>query len=92
MFRWMKVLKRPQEIILYSRAMCGWCIEAKEWLDQMEWSYQVRDTGKDPEARAEAIKLSGQTLVPVIKVDGVVLGDFDTDQLESFLKKHGYLE
>jgi hypothetical protein len=30
--------------------------------------------------------------VPVIEVDGLVLGDFDVDQLQAFLKKHGYLE
>jgi hypothetical protein len=30
--------------------------------------------------------------VPVIEVDGLVLGDFDTGQLEAFLRKHGYLD
>jgi hypothetical protein len=33
------------------------------------------------------IALSGQTLAPVIEVDGEVLADFDTDQLEAFWKK-----
>jgi glutaredoxin 3 len=87
----MKVQKQPQSIILYSRAMCGWCIDAKEWLDKMGWKYEVRDTGKDPSAKKEAIELSGQTCVPVINVDGLILGDFDTGQLEDFLKKNGYL-
>ncbi len=88
----MKVLKQPKAISLYSRAMCGWCIDAKEWLDLMGWKYEVHDTGKDPAARQKAIELSNQTLVPVIEVDGHVLGDFDTGQLETFLKKNGYLE
>jgi len=88
----MKVLKQPKTIVLYSRAMCGWCIDAKEWLDQIKWPYEVRDTGKDPKARQEAIDLSGQKLVPVISVDEIILGDFDTGQLEVFLKKHGYIE
>lgn len=51
----------------------------------------MADTGRDPAARQRAIDLSGQTLVPVIEVDGFVLGDFDTGQLESFLKQHGYI-
>jgi glutaredoxin 3 len=87
----MKVLKQPQQILLYSRAMCGWCIDAKRWLDEMGWKYEIRDTGKDSSARQEAIDKSGQTLVPVIDVDGLVLGDFDTDQLEVFLKENGYV-
>jgi glutaredoxin 3 len=87
----MKVLKEPKTILLYSRAMCGWCVDAKEWLDRMGWKYEVRDTGKNLSARSEAIEKSGQTLVPVIEVDGQVLGDFDTGQLEVFLKEKGYL-
>jgi len=87
----MKVLKQPQRITLYSRAMCGWCIDAKEWLDAQGWKYTIKDTGRDAEARKRAIELSGQTLVPVIEVDDLVLGDFDTGQLETFLQKNGYL-
>jgi hypothetical protein len=49
-------------------------------------------TVTDAVARQRAIYLSGQTLVPVIEVDGLVLGDFDIGQLEQFLRKHGYLE
>ncbi len=87
----MKILKAPQSITLYSRAMCGWCLDAKSWLDQRGWAYQIRDTGQDPVARQRATDISGQTLVPVIEVDGHVLGDFDTGQLEEFLRKLGYL-
>jgi glutaredoxin 3 len=87
----MKVLKVPENITLYSRGMCGWCIDAKRWLDKIEWKYVIQDTGKDPAARQKAIELSGQPLVPVIEIDGLVLGDFDTGQLETFLKENGYL-
>jgi glutaredoxin 3 len=85
------ILKQPQHIVLYSRPICGWCQEAKAWLDARGWKYEVRDTGSDAAARQKAIELSGQPLVPVIEVDELVLGDFDTGQLESFLKLHGYL-
>lgn len=84
-------LKQPQRIVLYSRPMCGWCIDAKEWLDAQGLAYETKNTGADAAARQRAIDLSGQTLVPVIEVDDHVLGDFDTDQLQAFLKKHGYL-
>lgn len=67
-------------------------MDAKAWLEERKWPYTICDTGRDPAARQKAIELSGQPLVPVIEVDGRVLGDFDTHQLEAFLKQHGYLE
>lgn len=85
------VLKVPEQITLYSRPLCGWCQEAKAWLDERGWRYQIANVGHDSAARERAIELSGQRLVPVIEVDGFVLGDFDVDQLETFLRTHGYL-
>jgi hypothetical protein len=41
----------------------------------------------DARARAEMIQLTDQTLAPVIDVDGEILADFDTGQLEEFWKK-----
>jgi len=86
-----KILKQPREIILYSRPLCGWCQDAKAWLEERGWEFETRNVGADREARQRAIELSGQTLVPVIEVDDHVLGDFDVDQLEAFLREHGYL-
>jgi glutaredoxin len=88
----MKILKQPQQITLYSRPLCGWCQEAKTWLDERGWKYTTCNTGTDAAARQRAIDLSGQELVPVMEVDGLVLSDFDTGQLEAFLRNHGYLE
>ena len=88
----MKFLKKPNRIVLYSRPMCGWCIEAKEWLAEQGLDFTIHNVGNDAAARKRAITLSGQTLVPVIEVDQHVLGDFDVDQLKVFLKRHGYAE
>ena len=87
----MKILKVPQDIVLYSRPICGWCQEAKAWLDERGWRYTAVNVGSDVAGRQRAIELSGQTMVPVIEVDGAVLGDFDTGQLEVFLREQGYL-
>lgn len=86
-----QVLKTPKTLVLYSRPICGWCLEAKAWLDAIGWKYEARDTGADPAAREHAARISGTTYVPVIEVDDLVLGDFDTGQLEEFLRKNGYL-
>jgi len=87
----MKILKQPAQITLYSRPICGWCQEAKEWLDARGWKHVVSDVGADLAARQKAVELSGQSSVPVIEVDGHALGDFDVTQLEGFLRNHGYL-
>ena len=86
-----KFIKCPNEIILYTRPMCSWCIDAKAWLDEQGLKYTQFDVGADLTAKQKAIELSGEAVVPVIQVDGHVLGDFDVGQLKKFLKKHGYL-
>ncbi len=71
--------------------MCSWCMDAKAWLEAQGLKYTTANVGTDAAARERAIELSGQKLVPVIEVDDLVLGDFDTGQLETFLMQHGYL-
>ena len=71
-------------IRLFIKPYCGWCDEAAEWLDQRGIKYETLDVTEDPVARKEMVELSDQTLAPVIEVDGEVLADFDTDQLQEF--------
>jgi glutaredoxin len=79
----MKTLK----VRLFIKPFCGWCHEAKDWLDEHEIEYEELDVISDRAAFSEMKELSGQTLAPVIEVDGEVLADFDTGQLEKFWKK-----
>ena len=67
--------------------MCGWCIDAKNYLQQQGMAFESVDVGQNPAAYEEMKKLSGQTYVPTIVVDGKVLADFDVAQLEAFLAK-----
>ena len=76
-----------EKIRLFIKPYCGWCHEAMEWLDAHGIVYETLDVISDSAARKEMFELSGQTLAPVIDVDGEVLADFDTDQLERFWKK-----
>lgn len=55
-----------------------------DWLKERGIQYQTLDVVTDSAARKEMLRLSGQTLAPVIEVDGEVLADFDTDELEEF--------
>jgi glutaredoxin 3 len=78
---------KAQKIRLFVKPFCGWCHEAKDWLDERGIAYEEVDVIANRRGFQEMIDLSGQTLAPVIEVDGEVLADFDTGQLEKFWKK-----
>jgi len=76
-----------RQVKLYSRPLCGWCADAKEYLLAHGIPFEEIDVGQKPEAYEEMKRLSGQYCVPTLLVDGHVLANFDTDQLEKFLAK-----
>jgi glutaredoxin len=80
-------MMKPRNIRLFIKPYCGWCHEAQDWLEARGIAHETLDVISDPAARREMFELSGQTLAPVIEVDGEVLADFDTDQLAAFWNK-----
>ena len=77
---------KPSSVRLFIKPYCGWCDEALEWLDARGIRYETLDVTRNTAARQEMFELSGQTLAPTIDVDGEILADFDTGQLEKFWK------
>jgi glutaredoxin len=77
-----------QEMKLYSREWCSWCIDAKDYLIERGYKFSEIDVGKNREAYAEMKELSDQSYVPTLVAGGEVLANFDTDQLEQFLREH----
>ena len=78
---------KPNKVRLFIKPFCGWCHEAQDWLQERGIAYQELDVTSDRAARNEMFELTGQSKAPCIEVDGQVLADFDTDQLEVFWKK-----
>jgi len=76
------------KIRLFIKPYCGWCDKAMNWLDDHDIEYEVLDVISDNAAYDEMVKLSDQSLAPVIDVDGKILADFGPDQLERFWKKN----
>ncbi len=74
-------------IRLFIKPYCYWCHQAVAWLDDHGVEYETLDVISDQDAYDEMIELSGQTLAPVIDVDGKIFADFDPGQLEEFWKK-----
>jgi glutaredoxin-like YruB-family protein len=75
------------DVKLYTRKWCGWCVDAKDYLKEHGIPFQEIDVGCDSAADEEMQRLSGQRYVPTITIDGQVLANFDTGQLEEFLTK-----
>jgi glutaredoxin 3 len=71
---------------LFIKPGCPWCDEAMEWLDRKGVSYEVLNVTRDAAARAEMLRLTGQTKAPSIEVDGQVLADFGADELAAWWK------
>lgn len=71
---------------LFIKSWCGWCEEAMDWLDNQGYKYEKIDIGLDDAARREMVKLSHQSRVPTLVIGEEILPDFDTQQLEKFLK------
>lgn len=61
-----------------------------DWLDQRGVGYDVLDVIADAKAYDEMVRLSGQSLAPVIEVDGKVLGDFGPPEIAAWWKKNGW--
>jgi glutaredoxin len=76
------------ELKLYSREWCSWCIDAKDYLSERGFSFVEVDVGKDRQAYEEMKELSDQTYVPTLVAGDEVLANFDTDQLDQFLREH----
>ena len=75
---------QPQQVRLFVKPFCGWCGQAMGWLDDHGIKYDVLDVIADEKAYDEMYRLSGQTLAPVIDVDGRILADFGGRELAAF--------
>ncbi len=76
------------DLRLFSREWCSWCIDAKDYLTERGYEFTEIDVGQDRAAYEEMKELSDQTYVPTLVAGNEVLANFDTNQLEKFLRAH----
>ena len=81
---------RPEKIRLFIKPYCGWCHQVMDWLNQHGIKYESLDVIADPVAYDEMVRLSGQTLAPVIEADGQVLADFGAQELAAWWQRQGF--
>ena len=65
------------EILVYSTAICPYCVAAKNFLKGRGLDYREVRVDTDPEQRALMRERSGRTSVPQIFVNGTHVGGFD---------------
>lgn len=65
------------EIIIYSSAVCGYCVAAKNFLKSRGFGYQEIRIDIDPAARALMMERARRTSVPQIFINGTHVGGYE---------------
>jgi glutaredoxin 3 len=74
------------KVTVYTTPTCGYCYQAKQFLNRQGVSFVEKNVAADRKAAMEMVRLSGQQGVPVIAVDGQVVVGFDQPRLMQLLK------
>ena len=74
------------QVTIYSTQTCPYCKLAKAFFKEHKVHFTEVDVGLDDKAAEKMIRLSGQTGVPVIDVNGTVIVGFDKNALKKALK------
>jgi len=77
------------KIIIYGAEWCAFCHEAMHYLDHLGVKYVYKNVELDANDARAAVEKSGQTGIPVIDMDGVIIVGFDRPRINQTLKdKH----
>jgi len=64
-----------KEVIVYSKNMCGYCVQAKNYLKSKDIEFKEINIEEQPEAR-EFILSEGHRMMPQIYIDGKSIGGY----------------
>ena len=65
------------EVIVYSTAVCPYCVAAKNFLKSRGLGYEEVRVDTDPAARALMMERTRRTSVPQIFINGTHVGGYD---------------
>ena len=77
---------RERDLLLYKYDACGYCYRVRAVLDELEVEVPMRDTLRDPGARAELRDRTGRTQVPCLFIDGEPL--FESEDIVLWLREY----
>jgi glutaredoxin 3 len=73
------------QVTVYSATWCAFCHAAKDYLDKKGIAYTDKDIDSDPSIAQEAMKVSGQTGIPVLNINGKIIIGFDRPRIDAAL-------
>ena len=63
-------------VTVYTSNFCGYCVAAKRLLQRDEIPFEEVDLSGDPARRAELVTQTGWRTVPMIFIDGELIGGY----------------
>ncbi len=73
-----------KDVVIYTSTTCGYCHEAKKYLDDAGIKYEEKNVSTDVAARKELMD-KGFMGVPVIVLGDEIIQGFDKKRLEALL-------
>jgi glutaredoxin 3 len=64
------------QVIVYTTEPCGYCRVAKALLNKRGVAFEEINLAKDPEGRAELVRLTGMMTFPQVVIDGESIGGY----------------
>lgn len=73
------------QVTVYSATWCAFCHAAKDYLDKKGIQYTDKDVDSDRSIAEEAMEISGQTGIPVLKIGDQIIIGFDRPRIDAAL-------
>lgn len=73
------------QVTVYSATWCAFCHAAKDYLDKKGVKYTDKDVDSDRAIAEESMKISGQTGIPVLNINGQIIVGFDRPRIDAAL-------
>ena len=80
------------KIIAYLNPACPWARGVVDLLEKHQLEFEYRDIIGNPGDYREMVAKSGQDSSPCVEVDGKMLADVGSDEVETLLKERGLIE
>ncbi len=77
------------KITAYLNPYCPWSPGVVAVLEKYGLSYEAMDITRDPLAYEQMVSKSGQSSSPCVEIDGVMLADVGSDEVQSWLIERG---
>ncbi|MBI2252139.1 MAG: glutathione S-transferase N-terminal domain-containing protein [Armatimonadetes bacterium] len=74
-----------KKVKIYSTPLCSYCMKVKLFLHKHNIDYDEYDVSKNIELAEEMIKISGQTGVPVLDIEGKIIIGYNKDEIKMAL-------